>query len=61
LLSASFDDLKPTLGLVPIEASVQHYERLTWLGFQAAALHCGDYALSAESLRRFREHPDAQG
>jgi hypothetical protein len=55
LLSASFADLKPTLGLVPVEASLQHYDKLNWLGFEAAALHCEDYTLPEEAIQHFRQ------
>jgi hypothetical protein len=55
LLSARFDDLTPTVGLVPVEASQQHYERLQGLGYQAAALHCEAYTLDAELIERFRQ------
>ena len=54
LLSACFEELKPTIGFVNGDTSFQHYEILENLGFQAADLHCRDYGLSKEFIRNFR-------
>jgi hypothetical protein len=54
LLSACFEELKPTVGLVEVETSLQHHEKLKQLGFQAADLHCRDYTLAEEGIRDFR-------
>ena len=54
LLSAQFTHLKPTVGLVELEASVQHYEKLHQLGFEAADLHCDTYALTGLAIQRFQ-------
>jgi len=54
LLSARFESLKSTIGLVDVETCSQHYDQLNALGFQAADLHCKRYTLSAESIRNFR-------
>lgn len=54
LLSACFADLPPTLGLVHVDASLQHYIRLIDMGFEAADLHCEAYVLPAEAIQRFR-------
>jgi hypothetical protein len=54
LLSACFEELKPTVGLVEVEASLQHYHKLKQQGFQAADLHCRDYTLVEEGIRNFR-------
>ncbi len=54
LLSAQYADLKPTVGLASVEASWQHYEALTRLGFQAADLYCEGYILPAELIQNFR-------
>jgi hypothetical protein len=56
LLSTRFEDLKPTIGLVDVDASARHYERLTELGFRAADLHCENYALPEALIRCFREN-----
>jgi amino acid adenylation domain-containing protein len=54
LLSSCFEDLKPTVGLVDVETSLQHYEMLNRLEFQAADLHCRDYTLAEAAIRNFR-------
>ncbi len=54
LLSAYFGDLKPTVGLVNIEDSLQHYATLNQLGFQGADLRCKNYILSKERIHKFR-------
>ncbi|MEW6491000.1 MAG: amino acid adenylation domain-containing protein [Cyanobacteriota bacterium] len=55
LLSSCFENLKPTVGVLDWRTSVQHYEVLDRLQFQAADLHCGDYRLPEESIRNFRQ------
>jgi amino acid adenylation domain-containing protein len=55
LLSSYFEHLKPTVGALDWRTSVQHYEVLDQLEFQAADLHCGDYRLPEESIRNFRQ------
>jgi acyl carrier protein len=55
LLSSCFEDLKPTVGMVDVDACRQHYEKLGLLGFQAADLHCDGYALAEESIGNFRQ------
>lgn len=54
LLSSHFEQLQPTVGIVETETSGQHYEKLEQLGFQAAGLHCEEYTISPEQIRRFR-------
>jgi hypothetical protein len=54
LLSARYDDLKPTLGLVNDDAARQHYQRLLALGFRAFDLHCESYLLPHASIANFR-------
>ncbi|MBO1049480.1 MAG: amino acid adenylation domain-containing protein [Dolichospermum sp. DEX182a] len=53
LLSSCFEELKPTLGSVDVNTSLQHYEVLTKLGFEAADLHCEDYVLPKESIQKY--------
>lgn len=55
LLSSCFENLKPTVGVLDWRTSVDHYEFLSKLGFQAADLHCKDYTLPEESIRNFRQ------
>ncbi len=54
LLSSRFENLRPTVGFVDVETSLQRYEKLNQLGFQAADLHCGGYILAKETIRNFR-------
>jgi amino acid adenylation domain-containing protein len=54
LLSFSFPELTPTLGLVDSGDSVRHYQRLSSLGFVAAALHCRDFILPSDCVTEFR-------
>ena len=61
LLSARFDSLKPTIGLMEVEACLRHYEKLHELGFQAAELHCKQYILPGEAIRSFRQRFGAAG
>ena len=55
LLTARFDDLKPTLGIVDDASCKSHYQLLQQSGFQAADLHCLGYGLSEDRVLRFRE------
>jgi amino acid adenylation domain-containing protein len=55
LLSARFPELAPTVGLADQRAGLQYYQRLHELGFQAPELHCRDFVLPEESVRRFRQ------
>jgi amino acid adenylation domain-containing protein len=55
LLTACFESLKPTLGIVDDGACKSHYQLLRQLGFQAANLHCLGYRLPEELLLRFRD------
>jgi len=69
LLSTRFDHLKPTLGLVDGPTCMEHYAKLTELGYQAAQLHCEGYIVEEAAIRNFRERfsgapmraPKAQG
>ena len=54
LLSARYEDLKPTIGLANDRESWLHYQKLTSLGFQAAGLHCGQFVFQQEQVRNFR-------
>jgi hypothetical protein len=54
LLSARFEELQPTIGMVDAETCLQHYAALGGLGLQAAPLHCQDYVLPEELIRDFR-------
>ncbi|MFN2285313.1 MAG: amino acid adenylation domain-containing protein [Anaerolineae bacterium] len=56
LLSAQFKNLKPTVGLVQVDASLQHYTMLHQLGFESGDLHCENYTLDPATIRRFRQH-----
>ncbi len=51
---SSYKKLKPTVGLTQLDNSVEHYETLLSMGFQAADLHCEDYVLPDEAIRHFR-------
>lgn len=53
---SSVAGLKPTVGHVQLDDSVEHYETLIAMGFQAASLHCEDYVLPDETISHFREH-----
>jgi hypothetical protein len=55
LLSTRFEELEPTLGFVDDHAALQHYQKLLALGFRAFDLHCEDYILPQERIRRFRQ------
>jgi len=54
LLTAQFENLKPTVGLVQSDAAMQHYEKLHQLGFEAADLHCDTYTLADAAIQHFR-------
>lgn len=54
LLSAQFENLKPTVGLVQLDASLQHHQKLHQLEFEAVDLHCDTYTLDRAAIRRFR-------
>ena len=54
LLSARFPTLAPTVGLVPDQASHEHYETLKRLGFDAPRLHCEGEPLHEGSIVLFR-------
>ena len=54
LLSARYEELEPTLGFVDDQAALRHYRKLLALGFRAFELHCEDYVLPQEGIRRFR-------
>jgi hypothetical protein len=55
LLSSSYENLKPTVGFVQLNESIEHYEMLVSLGFQAADLHCEDYVLSEDVIGHFQK------
>jgi amino acid adenylation domain-containing protein len=55
LLSARFENLRPTLGVVDDRSCESHYQLLRQLGCQAADLHCEGYVLPKESVQRFRK------
>jgi acyl carrier protein len=55
LLTARYERLKPTLGIVDDNSCTLHYQLLQQLGFQAAAPQCRGYTLPEESVRRFRK------
>jgi hypothetical protein len=61
LLSARFKYLKPTIGLVDVESSMQHFLKLKELGFEGADLHCWDFRKSSpflipeEAIRSFKK------
>jgi amino acid adenylation domain-containing protein len=53
LLSARFDHLTPTLGLIDRRTALDHYETLDALGFQAPDLQLGGTPLDARMIRDF--------
>ncbi len=55
LLTACYENLKPTLGIVDDASCKLQYQLLQQLGYQAAGLHCRGYTLPEESVRRFRK------
>jgi amino acid adenylation domain-containing protein len=54
LLSAQFDELSPTIGLIDRDTALKHFEALARLGYRAAALHLDDQPIDARTLRDFR-------
>ena len=54
LLSARFEHLPPTLGLIDRATALEHYRALDELGFQAAELHLDDDPLDKLIVRAFR-------
>jgi len=55
LLSARYEQLQPTVGLVQPQDALAHYQTLERLNFQAAELHCDRYVLPAAAIARFRQ------
>jgi len=55
LLTARYESLKPTLGVVDDDSCKLHYQLLQRLGYQAASLQCRGYTLPEESVRGFRK------
>jgi len=55
LLTARYENLTPTIGVVDDASSKSHYQVLQGLGYQAAALQCRGYTLPEESVRKFRK------
>ncbi len=60
LLSTRFAELPATLGIAEGQDSLAHYEKLRALGFDAATLHCEDFAPSPEAVARFRASATGQ-
>jgi amino acid adenylation domain-containing protein len=54
LLSAQQRGPSPTVGLPTLPACLAHYEVVTELGFQAAALHCDGFTLDERTVQAFR-------
>jgi len=54
LLTSKRPELTATLGLVSPHACFDHYRALENLGFQAARLHCEEYAVDEDAVREFR-------
>jgi amino acid adenylation domain-containing protein len=54
ILTASFQDIKPTLGFVGSEEAFDNYQKLCQLGFSAADLHAMDYVVSDNLISSFR-------
>lgn len=55
LLSTRFNHLTPTIDLVRLETSLDHYKVLRQLGFQAADLCCSGDKLPSELIRKFTD------
>jgi hypothetical protein len=55
LLTARYESLKPTLGVVDDASCKSYYQLLQELGYQAAGLQCRGYTLPEESVRKFRK------
>jgi hypothetical protein len=61
LLTAKFDDLEPTYGMVSPDITSLHLDRLQQLGIRAAKLHCDRYELPSRLVEEFVErHAPAQ-
>jgi len=54
VLSARFEDLKPTLGLVDVSTAALHLREIKRLGFVAAHLHTEGYTLAEAGIEKFR-------
>ncbi len=54
LLSARYDHLPPTLGLIDRATALKHVEALDALGFEAAPLHLDDTMLDERIVADFR-------
>jgi hypothetical protein len=55
LLTARYENLGPTLGIVDDATCKSHYQQLEHLGCRAAELQCNGYTLPEESVRSFRK------
>lgn len=55
LLSTIYKEIGLTIGEVDLNNSVQHYQKLINLGFEAAELHCEDFILDNKIIKSFRE------
>lgn len=55
-LSAHFTSLKPTIGLVDLQATIVHYQTLVQLAFRGGSLRCRNYRLSPALIEQFRRH-----
>lgn len=53
LLTARFEDLAPTYGMVSPDVTRLHLDRLQQLGIRAAKLHCDRYELSSRLVEEF--------
>jgi amino acid adenylation domain-containing protein len=54
LLSAQRTDLPATVGFPSLETCLAHYDAVTRLGFDAAALHCESFVPEARTVQEFR-------
>lgn len=55
LLSAKFEQLKPSIGSANIKDCNDHYNKLGQLGLKGASLHCDDFILPQVHIERFRK------
>ena len=55
LLTATCEEIKPTLGKVNSDDALANYRKLVQLGFDAADLHCGEYVVADELISKFRQ------
>ena len=55
LLSSPRSGLPPTVGLADLQTCLAHFDAITELGFQAAALHCDGFAPNVEIVQAFRQ------